>query len=157
MLETVGKHLLTPFGLRTLAPFDPNYLGSYSGDVVNRDRAYHQGSVYPWLLGPWCDAMIQVHGASPQVRQEIAQALHPCIEYVQNGGCGQLCELFDGDVPHTPGGAVASARSVGEVLRSYFTYVLPPTPKPGDRGSSGTGGSSGSAGAGDASGRRVRS
>jgi len=152
MLETVGKHLLTPMGLRTLAPFDPNYLGIYGGDVVNRDRAYHQGSVYPWLLGPWCDAMVQVHGASPQVRQEIAQALHPCIDYLQTNGCGQLCELFDGDAPHTPSGAIASARSVGEVLRSYFTYVLPPAPKPRDQGSSG-----GSSGTGDAPERRVRS
>jgi glycogen debranching enzyme len=162
MLQTVGKHLLTPMGLRTLAPFDPNYLGTYGGDVVNRDRAYHQGSVYPWLFGPWADAMVQVHGASPQVRQEIAQALHPCIDYLQNGGCGQLCELFDGDEPHTPGGAVASARSVGEVLRAYFAHLLPPAAKPRDNDGSGdtrgdSGGNKDSTGTPDTPERRVHS
>jgi glycogen debranching enzyme len=125
LLATVGKHLVVPMGLRTLAPFDPNYMSHYGGDVVSRDRAYHQGSAYPWLLGPWCDAMVRVHGCSDTIRPEIAGALRPCIEYLMGNGSGQLCELFDGDSPHAPGGAIASARSVGELLRAYFTHVLP--------------------------------
>jgi glycogen debranching enzyme len=91
---------------------------------VARDRAYHQGSVYPWLLGAYADATVRVRGKSQAVRDELRGCLDACIEQINGDGMGQLCELFDGDVPRRPGGAIADARSVGEVLRAYLENVL---------------------------------
>ena len=112
-------------GLRTLAPDEPGYRGRYQGDVVARDRAYHQGSVYPWLLGRmslrWFD-----HGRTDLARSE-ARAWSSCIQYLETDGLGQICELFDGDRA-SAGGAVASARSVAEILRCYVEDVLDPAP-----------------------------
>ncbi len=137
VLDACRSALLTPYGLRTLAPSDPNYRGHYAGDVVQRDRAYHQGSVYPWLLGHYVTAYLKVHGRGPGVRSEARQFLEPCLAYLRGPGQGQLCELFDGDAPHRPGGAIAAAISVAEVLRAYAQEVLDrrpaeqPTPTPG--------------------------
>jgi len=127
-IEAVEKKLLTPFGLRTLAPDEQGYVGKYQGDVVSRDRAYHQGSAYPWLLGPYVTALVRAHGRTDLARNEARQALAGCVQYLESDGLGQICELFDGDAPHHPGGAVASARSVAEVLRCYVEDVLDPTP-----------------------------
>jgi predicted glycogen debranching enzyme len=127
-IETVEKKLLTPFGLRTLAPDEPGYAGKYQGDVVSRDRAYHQGCVYPWLLGPYVTALVRSHGRTDLARGEARRALTGCIQYLESDGLGQICELFDGDAPHRPGGTMASARSVAEVLRCYVEDVLDPTP-----------------------------
>ncbi len=124
VLNVVRSHLLTAVGLRSLSPHDPCYCGRYEGDWVTRDRAYHQGSVYPWLLGAYADATLRVRGALPAVRQQIREELMPCIDHLRGDGLGQLCELFDGEVPRRPGGAVASARSVAEVLRAYVETVL---------------------------------
>jgi predicted glycogen debranching enzyme len=124
LLEKVHRALLTPVGLRTLAQDDPSYQGRYAGDVVARDRAYHQGSVFPWLLGPWVTAYLRVLGRSATTRREALRFLEPCLEHVQGTGLGHLCELFDGDAPHRPGGAIASAASVGEVLRAYVEEIL---------------------------------
>ena len=123
-LEVVKNQLLTPLGLRSLAASEPAYAGRYEGDPVSRDRAYHQGSVYPWLLGSYADATIRVRGKSQAVRDEVRAGLNPCIEQITGDGMGQLCELFDGDVPRRPGGAIADVRSVGEVLRAYVEVVL---------------------------------
>jgi predicted glycogen debranching enzyme len=124
VLNVVRDQLLTPFGLRTLAPAEPGYAGRYEGDPVSRDRAYHQGSVYPWLLGAFADATLRVHGHTPGVREEIRTHLQGCIDRLTGDGLGQLCELFDGDVPRRPGGAIADARSLAEVLRAYVQGVL---------------------------------
>jgi predicted glycogen debranching enzyme len=129
-LDTVRQMLLTPMGLRTLAPSDPSYQGRYRGDVVSRDRAYHQGSVFPWLLGPYVTASIRTGGGTPDARRHALDALKPCIEWMQDAGLGQLRELFDGNPPHPPGGAIASALSVGEVLRAYVEDVLDQKPVP---------------------------
>lgn len=124
MLETVRQELLTPVGLRTLSPRDPSYLGRYRGDVVSRDRAYHNGSVFPWLLGPYVSAYLKVNGRTENALAQVRQLLKGCLDRIRGDGLGNLCELFDGDPPHTADGAVASARSVGEVLRCYAEDVL---------------------------------
>lgn len=128
VLEKVHKHLLTPLGLRTLAPTDADYHGRYGGDVVSRDRACHQGAAYPWLLGPWIGAYVRVLGRSPSVRAEALKFLQPCIDRIQSDGLGQLCELFDGDAPHHGGGLTASGRAVGELLRCYVEDILDQAP-----------------------------
>ena len=127
-IETVEKKLLTPFGLRTLAPDEPGYAGRYQGDVVARDRAYHQGCVYPWLLGPYVTALVRARGGTELARGEARRALAACAQYIESDGLGQICELFDGDAPHRPCGTIASARSVAEILRCYVEDVLEPTP-----------------------------
>lgn len=128
LLEKIHRSLLTPFGLRTLAPDDPAYHGRYTGDVVSRDRALHQGSVFPWLLGHWVTAYLRVLGRGATTRREALKFLEPCLQHMQGPGLGHLCELFDGDAPHRPGGAIASAASVGELLRAYVEDILDQAP-----------------------------
>ncbi len=130
VLEKVRTDLLAPFGLRTLSPKDHNYRGLYGGDVVSRDRAHHQGSVFPWLLGPLVTAYVKIHGRGEGARKEAAALLAPCLNYLRTTGQGQLCELFDGDAPHRPGGAIAAAISVAEILRCYVEDVLNILPEP---------------------------
>ena len=131
VLDAVRTALMTPFGPRTLSPSDPGYRGHYAGNVVERERAYHQGSVHPWLLGHYVTAYLKVHGRGPGARAEAGQLLQPCLDYLRTAGVGQLCELFDGDAPHRPGGATAAALSVAELLRSYAHDVL--DRRPADR------------------------
>jgi len=110
--------------LRTLSPRDPNYQGRYGGQIVARDRAYHQGSVYPWLLGPFVSAFVRVYGRSQPTRNQAAAMLKGCLDIARGQQGGQIHELFDGDAPHHPGGLTASARSVAEILRAYAEDVL---------------------------------
>ena len=124
------EELLTPYGLRTLSPKHHSYQGRYAGNVVSRDRAYHQGSVYPWLLGAWIGANLRVSGRGDLARAHAMNWLRPCLDYIRNAGHGQLCELFDGDAPHRAGGAIASALSVGELLRTYVEDILDQQPTP---------------------------
>jgi len=131
VLARVRRELLTPVGLRTLSPHDHSYQGTYAGPVVARDRAYHQGSVYPWLLGPFITALMRHQGRTQQARSEALSMLEGCFQYLLGPGLGQVCELFDGDAPHRPGGAIASARSVAELLRCYVQDVLEIAPGQG--------------------------
>ncbi len=115
VLDTVGGELLTPVGLRTLARTDPAYSSSYHGNLRSRDAAYHQGTVWPWLLGAFIDASLKVHGdaaAARRLLQEFPRHLHLA-------GLGSISEVFDGDAPHTPHGCIAQAWSVAEVLRCW--------------------------------------
>lgn len=128
VLEKVHRSLLTPFGLRTLAPDDAAYQSRFTGDVVSRDRACHQGSVFPWLLGHWVTAYLRVLGRGATTRREALRFLQPCLDYVQGPGLGHLCEVFDGEPPHRPGGSIASAAAVGELLRAYVEDVLDQAP-----------------------------
>jgi predicted glycogen debranching enzyme len=130
VLERVYAELLVPPGVRTLSPADRSYQGHYAGNIVSRDRAYHQGSAFPWLLGAYVDAYLRVNGRGEGARGEAKQILEPCVNYLQGDGLGQLCELFDGDKPHRRGGAIASATSVAEVLRVYAEDVLGMSPPP---------------------------
>lgn len=117
MLRLVEEQLLTPVGLRTLSPRDPRYRGRYEGGVGERDGAYHQGTVWPFLLGPFVTTWIKVHGKSEAVRTQ-ARAFLEGIEAHMNEVClGQVSEIFDGDPPHTARGCCAQAWSVAEPLR----------------------------------------
>jgi predicted glycogen debranching enzyme len=116
-VNVVERHLLTPFGLRTLSPSDPQYRGRYEGGQRSRDSAYHQGTVWPWLMGPFLKAYIETHGRSPQSREQAAKWLAELAEYIANQGVGQLPEIFDGDAPHRARGCIAQAWTVAELLR----------------------------------------
>lgn len=118
VVETVERHLLTPYGLRTLSPSDSRYRGRYEGDPRSRDSAYHQGTVWPWLLGPFVTAYLAVHGGSPEARRQAALWLGPLVRFMGDDGAGQLPEVFDGDTPQRPGGCIAQAWSVAEILRT---------------------------------------
>lgn len=118
-LEHVTRALLTPAGLRTLAPGHHGYQAHYEGPQAVRDRAYHQGTVWPWLLGIYADAVIKTDG-----RAALESALGPCLSFmakhVQHEAClGQISEVFDAEPPHTPRGAPAQAWSVTEVYRVW--------------------------------------
>ena len=116
-LAAVREKLLTPVGLRTLSPDDPAYRPFYRGGQTERDRAYHQGTVWPWLLGIYADAVAAIEGADA-AREEMMPVLASLSAHLRTEGCiGQIGEVFDGDSPHRPGGAPAQAWSVSEVLR----------------------------------------
>lgn len=123
MLAVVESKLLTPMGLRTLSPDHPEYQGVYGtglaqADQYHRDITYHQGTVWPWLLGPWVNARVYAHGADSQSMAFIRNHLQPLIAHISNEGCiGSISEIFDGDAPHTPRGCVSQAWSVAELLR----------------------------------------
>ena len=116
VLETIERLLLTPYGLRTLAPTDPRYCGRYEGDARSRDAAYHQGTVWPWLMGPFIMAYLRIHPMT-EAHARIAEWLKPLRGHLSNAGLGQVSEVFDGDPPHRPGGCIAQAWSVAELLR----------------------------------------
>lgn len=115
VLKTVIKHLLTPRGLRSLSPQNSKYIGIYEGDEAQRNRAKHQGTVHPWLIGNFCDAYLNVYGTERiNYIEEIYQNFE---ETINEYGIGTISELFDGDSPHTPAGAVSYAPAVAELLR----------------------------------------
>ncbi len=114
VVDTCAKHLLTSYGLRSLAPGEPGYKGNYGGGPRDRDSAYHQGTVWGWLLGPFVLAHLRVHGDP----DEAMRFLEPLGISVQMYGLGTLGEIFEGDSPFTPHGAIAQAWTVGEVLRA---------------------------------------
>ncbi len=123
VVEKVREHLLTPYGLRSLAPIDPQYRGRYEGGPTSRDGAYHQGTVWPWLLGPFITAYGKVNGSSDAARRQAAEWLIPLKDHLTVGGLGQISEIFDGDPPHRPRGCIAQAWSVAEILRTYVEDV----------------------------------
>jgi predicted glycogen debranching enzyme len=121
VLQVISDKLLTPYGLRTLPPGDPNYHGHYQGSMFQRDKAYHQGTVWPWLIGPYAEALLRVGKFSPSAKKAALAALTPLLETIQGQGdwpaLGQLHEVHDADAPHAPGGCPAQAWSVAEVIR----------------------------------------
>jgi len=118
LVEVVQGQLLTPVGLRTLAASDPQYRGRYTGGPAERDAAYHQGTVWPWLLGPFVSAYLRVHESSVTALQQAAEWLAPLETYLMNEGVGQIPEIFEGDAPHRACGCPAQAWSVAELLRA---------------------------------------
>jgi predicted glycogen debranching enzyme len=118
VVEVVRRELLTPYGLRTLAKSDPKFHPKYTGPQRQRDEAYHNGTVWPWLIGAFLDAHLHVHDHSAEAIQQARQWLFPLLTHVEHQTCiGQISEVFDGDPPHRPGGCCAQAWSVAEVLR----------------------------------------
>ncbi len=127
MVDSVEAHLLTPLGLRTLAPSDPAYRPHYAGDLPARDGAYHQGTAWPWLLGPFVQAWLRTRPATEAARQEATQRfLAPLEAHLSQFGLGHVCEVADGDPPHTPGGCPFQAWSVGEMIRIRRMLAPPP-------------------------------
>jgi predicted glycogen debranching enzyme len=118
VVDAVEARLVTPMGLRSLAPDEPGYVPRYAGGVRERDSAYHQGTVWPWLMGPFTEAWVRVRGDSPVARREArARFLAPLLAYADGRGLGHLPEVADAEPPHHPGGCPCQAWSVGEALR----------------------------------------
>lgn len=115
ILDIVERELLTPRGLRTLSPEHPDYKGIYFGDQQTRDQAYHQGTVWPWLIGHFAEGYLKIHGKSGVAFiKRIVKNFEPVMF---EHGIGTISEVYDGDPPHLPGGAISQAWSVGELLR----------------------------------------
>jgi predicted glycogen debranching enzyme len=115
VVDACARHLLTSYGLRSLAPFESGYIGHYGGSPRDRDAAYHQGTVWAWLLGPFALAHYRVY----RDRKAALRLLEPLGRQIYSSGLGTLSEIFDGDVPFTPRGCIAQAWSVAEVLRAW--------------------------------------
>ena len=121
VVRAVREQLLTPCGLRTLAPADPAYRGSYRGSPAERDGVYHQGTVWPWLLGAFGEAALRVADDPEQEKENLRQYLRTFLrQHLVEAGIGSVSEVFDGDAPHRPGGCIAQAWSVAELLRLYM-------------------------------------
>jgi len=115
-VDTCARHLLTAHGLRSLAASDEQYIGHYGGDRRTRDAAYHQGTVWGWLIGPFVAAHLRVYNDKAQARS----FLRPFVRHLADHGVGTLSEVFDGDAPFTPRACFAQAWSVAEVLRIRY-------------------------------------
>ncbi|MBV8916180.1 MAG: glycogen debranching protein, partial [Acetobacteraceae bacterium] len=116
--DLVEGHLLTPLGLRTLDRSDPAYIGHYGGGPQQRDAAYHQGTAWPWLLGPFVEAWLRVRSFNPDAKSEArSRFLAPLLSHLAEAGLGHVSELADGDPPHRPGGSPFQAWSLGEMIR----------------------------------------
>jgi predicted glycogen debranching enzyme len=116
VVDVCARELLTSYGLRSLSPKDPRYIGHYRGDPLQRDSAYHQGTVWAWLLGPFARAHYRTHGDAA-----LAQSfLNPFAEHLESGCLGSISEIFEGDAPHNACGCFAQAWSVAEILRSWI-------------------------------------
>ena len=115
VFDVCARYLLTSHGLRSLAPEDPAYLGHYGGDQRQRDAAYHQGTVWGWLIGPFIDAHLRVY----RDREQARSYLEPFAHHLADHGVGSISEIFGGDPPFAPRGCIAQAWSVAEVLRAW--------------------------------------
>jgi predicted glycogen debranching enzyme len=137
VVKAVERDLLTPVGLRTLAPSDPHYHPRYEGDHRSRDSAYHQGTVWPWLLGPFITAYVRVNDGTPAAREHAHGLLRELESHLSEAGLGQISEAFDGDAdgvadadaPRLPRGCFAQAWSVAEILRALCEDVYQIVPK----------------------------
>jgi glycogen debranching enzyme len=115
VVDVCGRVLLTPHGLRSLAPDHPDYQGVYGGDRYKRDGAYHQGTVWGWLIGPFVTAHYRVYQDATAARSYLL----PLLRHLSDHGVGSISEIFDGDPPFTPRGCIAQAWSVAELLRCW--------------------------------------
>jgi predicted glycogen debranching enzyme len=123
VLEKVRSELLTPVGLRSLAPGHPDFKARYFGDLRARDAAYHQGTVWGWLIGPFIDAWLKVH---PEDRTGARRFLDGFVEHLDHACVGSISEVFDAEDPYTPRACIAQAWSVAEVLRCFAKVTPPP-------------------------------
>jgi glycogen debranching enzyme len=116
VVDACAERLLTSHGLRSLSPQHPQYRGGYGGDQLQRDSAYHQGTAWGWLIGPFVLAHLHVYKNPAQARE----FLEPMAHHITAGGVGSLSEIFEGDAPHSPRGCTAQAWTVAEVLRAWL-------------------------------------
>lgn len=119
IMEKVSEELLTPYGLRTLSPNDPRYRGNYAGSPEERDSAYHQGTVWPWLLGHYTEALLKTEDNRESVKEKLSNIVTSMERHLYDAGIGQISEVFSGDPPHEPGGCIAQAWSVAEIIRLH--------------------------------------
>ncbi|MEM2971814.1 MAG: amylo-alpha-1,6-glucosidase [Candidatus Bathyarchaeia archaeon] len=131
VVDVLERELLTPYGLRTLARNDPRYMGVYCGDRRSRDKAYHNGTVWPWLLGPFVTAYLKTRGYSAHACEyALKNFLLPLFtEQIFKAGLGVISEIFDGDPLHTARGCIAQAWSIAEPFRAYVEDVMQFRPK----------------------------
>ena len=127
VVDACARHLVTSYGLRSLAPSDPRYVARYGGDQRARDGAYHQGAVWSWLLGPFALAHLAAYGDADTARSFLA----PLADHLADHGLGSIAEIFDGDPPFAPNGCIAQAWSVAETLRAW--HVLGASAAPSRR------------------------
>ena len=124
VVDVVRRELLTPLGLRTLSTGHPQYCPQYNGGVTERDGAYHQGTVWPWLLGPFITAYVRTHGRSDCARHQAMLWLRGVEDHLQEGCLGQVSEIADAAFPHSPKGCAAQAWSVAELLRAAVEDIF---------------------------------
>ena len=117
ILDIANRMLVTPRGLRTLSPSEEGYKGIYCGDQETRDRAYHKGTVWPWLMGPFCEGWLKVYGEGGVSR--VRKLIMGFEETLTEAGISTISEIYDGDPPHSARGAISQAWSVGEILRIF--------------------------------------
>ena len=127
VVDAVEAHLVTPLGLRSLAPSESDYRPSYSGSMRDRDSAYHQGTVWPWLMGPFVEAWIRVRGGTAAAKQEARRRfVAPLRAHLEEAGVGHVSEVASADAPHAVGGCPFQAWSTGELLRLEELVLRPP-------------------------------
>jgi len=120
VVKAVQNQLFTPYGLRTLNVQDSRYKGVYTGPQQQRDEAYHQGTVWAFLMGPFVEGFLKVNGFSRKSKKKAAEFIQPLLHHLTEDGClGSVSEIFDGDAPHKPRGCIAQAWSVAELIRAY--------------------------------------
>jgi len=120
VVDVVQKNLLTPFGLRTLNAQDSRYKGKYTGPQQQRDEAYHQGTVWPYLIGPFVASYLKVNDFSRKAKRKAAELIEPLMQHLTEDAClGSISEIFDGDQPYRPRGCIAQAWSIAELIRAY--------------------------------------
>lgn len=132
VVQKVWRELYVTYGIRSLSPWDPLYKGIYTGDRVRRDGAYHQGTAWSWLMGPFITAYRRAHNYSADSRIQAQRFISPFRDQLRDHGVGYISEIFDGDEPAIPRGCIAQAWGVAEVLRAYVEDVLeiqPPAKK----------------------------
>ncbi|HXC49374.1 MAG TPA: amylo-alpha-1,6-glucosidase [Candidatus Limnocylindrales bacterium] len=134
VVDAVERELVTPVGLRSLSPNDPGYRAHYRGGVVERDGAYHQGTVWPWLIGPFVEAWVRARGSNDTARREARERfLPPLRELMHAAGLGHLSEVADGEAPHAPGGCPFQAWSLAEFIRLERDVLARPDDIQADR------------------------
>ena len=131
VVETVNRELVTPYGLKTLSVSDPKFVGKCSGDSRSRDMAYHNGTIWPWLLGPYVTAYIKVNDYSAKAREQMLENLIlPLFTVgIHQGGLGTINEIYDCDPPNEPRGCISQSWSVAEPLRAYIEDILQVKPQ----------------------------
>jgi glycogen debranching enzyme len=118
IVDVVERRLWTPLGLRSLAPEESGYTPHYQGGVRERDGAYHQGTVWPWLIGPFVEAWVRVRGNTNEAKREArSRFLTPLLDHLNAGGLGHVAEIADAEWPHTPRGCPFQAWSLAELIR----------------------------------------
>jgi predicted glycogen debranching enzyme len=124
VVREVERRLWTPLGLRTLPPDDARYVPHYQGGLLERDGAYHQGTAWPWLLGPFVEAWVRVNGNDAGARRSARHCFfEPLLRHLGEAGLGHISEIADADPPYTPRGCPFQAWSVGEALRLERTIL----------------------------------